>query len=152
MTLLAVYQATQQHAPIAAGLFAPAAIMFLYVFWVLYTASRKRRRDAQMRQLEVRSFPRLCRAVRYLCVCVCVTRFVFLRRRKLMLNPEEANMYLSGSKLIFLPTITRGNSVVLTRSPDSFNGRLRQTFHVLFLYSSFVVRNKRYLYRVVFCS
>lgn len=40
ITLLGLCQTMAQHTPVVAGLFAPAIIMFLYLFWVLYTASK----------------------------------------------------------------------------------------------------------------
>lgn len=42
--MLGLHQAIVQHTPVIAGLFAPAIIMFLYVFWVLFTASKAQRK------------------------------------------------------------------------------------------------------------
>lgn len=50
ITLLALYQATVSQTPVIGGLFAPAVIMFLYVFWVLYTANNNKKRLKKMQQ------------------------------------------------------------------------------------------------------
>ncbi|KAJ2952972.1 hypothetical protein O0L34_g7348 [Tuta absoluta] len=42
--LLAIYHAWVRRIPIVASLVVPALIMFIYVFWVLYTASRDKHR------------------------------------------------------------------------------------------------------------
>ncbi|GLV44993.1 hypothetical protein CBL_14435 [Carabus blaptoides fortunei] len=52
ITLLGLCQTMVQHTPVVAGLFAPAIIMFLYVFWVLYTASKTNKQHLQDIDLE----------------------------------------------------------------------------------------------------
>ncbi|CAH2073618.1 unnamed protein product, partial [Iphiclides podalirius] len=52
LLLLAIYQAWVRRIPVVASLVVPALIMFVYVGWVLYTASRDKHRLLHLRDAE----------------------------------------------------------------------------------------------------